>query len=333
MTEFDPQRGIDFPFADGVQSSMATGRAVFADAARATDPELAARTEATANWRKDYMAPVHDLVVSGLRAPGGTVRMSRDGLASLHDRFTFTRDGQPMGLTEAFATLTEPGFSTAEVVGRGRAVTELVVPYHGRQLSGADLRHQLDVWVAGDVVEPSFAEAIGLLISHPEWLDLTGEDFAVLGAGAEMGPLAQLLDWGATVWAVDLPRPEAWRRIIADAEVRAGRLRVPVPAGSIADIVAVTSRTTTADELNDIFREESETERYRGVLGVSDDPLVSSDVVGDGHGSLVDLTMTSVTDGDLVKVMAWYDNEWGYARQMVRGALSSVGDRADATAS
>jgi len=108
-------------------------------------------------------------------------------------------------------------------------------------------------------------------------------------------------------------------------------LRVPVAAGSIADIVAVTSRDTSAEELNQIFREESESDRYRGVLGVSDDPLVSSDIAGDGHGSLVDLTMTAVTDGDLVKVMAWYDNEWGYAKQMVRHALRAVGDRAGAS--
>jgi len=107
-------------------------------------------------------------------------------------------------------------------------------------------------------------------------------------------------------------------------------LRVPVPAGSIADIVAVTSRDTSVDELNQMFREESESDRYRGVLGVSDDPLVSSDIVGDGHGSLVDLTMTTVTDGDLVKVMAWYDNEWGYAKQMVRHAVRQVGDRTGA---
>jgi hypothetical protein len=229
MTGFDPQRGIDFPFVDGHQSSMGTGRSVFVDAASRTDPVLAERTAATQNWRKEYMRPVRDLVVSGLRAPGGSVQMSRDGLASLHERFTFTRDGRQMGLAEAFATFTEPRFTTAEVVGTGRAVTELVIPYHGRNLSGADLRHQLDVWVADGIVEPSFAHALEWLIAHPEKLDLTGEDFAVLGAGAEMGPVSCLLDWGATVWALDLPRPELWRRLIATAEARAGRLKVPVP--------------------------------------------------------------------------------------------------------
>ncbi len=228
--EFDPQRGIDFPVVDGAQSSMTTGRDVFADAARDVDPELAGRITACRTWRTDYMGPVRDLVVSGLRAPGGSISMSRAGLASLHRRFTFTRDGRTQPLDEAFAELAEPQFATAQVIGSARPVTELAIPYHGRSLRGADLRHRLDVWVAEGIVEPSFAQALERVQAHPEWLDLTGVDIAVLGAGAEMGPRAALLDWGATVWAVDLPRPELWRRLIADAQGRAGRLRVPVPA-------------------------------------------------------------------------------------------------------
>lgn len=107
-------------------------------------------------------------------------------------------------------------------------------------------------------------------------------------------------------------------------------LRVPVPVGSIADIVAVAERETTVEELAAIFRDEAGSERYRDILGVTDDPLVSSDVIGDGHGSLVDLTMMTVTGGELVKVMAWYDNEWGYAKQMVRHAARMVGEPAGA---
>lgn len=232
MTEFDPQRGIDFPVLDGRQSSMATGRAVFVEAARTTDPALAAGIEATQDWHKDYMAPVRDFVVSGLQAQDGSVAMSRNGLASLHRMFTFTRDGASRTIAQAFATLTQPRFATAEVVGTGRPTTQLAIPYHGRRLTGVDLRHQLDLWVATGVVEPSFAVALDLVATHPEWLDLTGWSFAVLGAGAQMGPTAALLDWGATVWAVDLPRPDLWRRVIADAQARAGRLCVPVPAGT-----------------------------------------------------------------------------------------------------
>jgi glyceraldehyde 3-phosphate dehydrogenase len=99
-------------------------------------------------------------------------------------------------------------------------------------------------------------------------------------------------------------------------------IRAPIPVGSIADITFVTSRTTTADEVNQVLTEEAGTQRYRGVLGVSHDPLVSSDVIGDPRASIVDLELTRVVDGDLVKVMSWYDNEYGYANQMFREAVS-----------
>jgi glyceraldehyde 3-phosphate dehydrogenase len=99
-------------------------------------------------------------------------------------------------------------------------------------------------------------------------------------------------------------------------------IRAPIPVGSIADITFVTSRSTTADEVNQILTDEAASERYAGVLGVSRDPLVSSDIVGDPRASIVDLELTKVIDGDLVKVMSWYDNEWGYANQLLREALS-----------
>ncbi len=99
-------------------------------------------------------------------------------------------------------------------------------------------------------------------------------------------------------------------------------IRAPIPVGSIADIVILTKRATSAAEVNNIFREEAESDRYRGVLGVTDEPLVSSDIVQDSRASIIDLEMTQVVDGDLLKVMSWYDNEWGYANQMVRQAAS-----------
>lgn len=98
-------------------------------------------------------------------------------------------------------------------------------------------------------------------------------------------------------------------------------IRGPVPVGSIADMVFVTERDVTVQEVNNIFEEEAETNKYRGVLGVTHDPIVSSDIIGDSHASLVDLGMTTVVDGDLVKIMSWYDNEWGYSSQMVREAV------------
>ena len=98
-------------------------------------------------------------------------------------------------------------------------------------------------------------------------------------------------------------------------------VRVPVVIGSLAHIVFLTSRRTTAEEVNTILTEEANSERYRGVLGVTDEPLVSSDIIQDPRASVVDLELTQVVDGNLVKVMSWYDNEWGYTSQMIREAV------------
>lgn len=101
-------------------------------------------------------------------------------------------------------------------------------------------------------------------------------------------------------------------------------VRTPVPCGSIADIVIVAERETTAEEVNGILVEEAGSERYAKILGVTEEPLVSSDIIQDDRASIVDLSMTQVIDGDLIKVMSWYDNEWGYASQMVREALAET---------
>ncbi|HYG40863.1 MAG TPA: type I glyceraldehyde-3-phosphate dehydrogenase [Cytophagales bacterium] len=95
-------------------------------------------------------------------------------------------------------------------------------------------------------------------------------------------------------------------------------IRTPVPVGSISDITFVASKNTSADEINAILIEESKTGRYKNVLAVSDEPLVSSDIIQSPFASVVDLEMTRVVDGDLVKIMAWYDNEWGFTNQMIR---------------
>ena len=98
-------------------------------------------------------------------------------------------------------------------------------------------------------------------------------------------------------------------------------VRVPVMCGSIADMVFLTEKPTTVEALSGILTQESESERYRGILGVTEEPLVSSDIIKDPRASIVDLSMTQVIDGDMVKIMSWYDNEWGYAQQMIRAAL------------
>ncbi len=98
-------------------------------------------------------------------------------------------------------------------------------------------------------------------------------------------------------------------------------VRGPIPVGSIADMIFLTERETSVEEVNAVFREEAASERYQGVLGATDAPIVSADIIQDPHASLVDLGMTQVVDGDLVKVMSWYDNEWGFTSQMIREGL------------
>jgi glyceraldehyde 3-phosphate dehydrogenase len=95
-------------------------------------------------------------------------------------------------------------------------------------------------------------------------------------------------------------------------------IRTPVPVGSISDITFVTGRKTSAEEINNILLDESKTDRYKLVLAVSNEPLVSSDLVQSSFASIVDLEMTRVVDGDLVKILAWYDNECGFTNQMIR---------------
>ncbi|WP_232829261.1 type I glyceraldehyde-3-phosphate dehydrogenase [Aureibaculum luteum] len=98
-------------------------------------------------------------------------------------------------------------------------------------------------------------------------------------------------------------------------------LRVPIPVGSISDLTFVTERPVTIEEVNSIFEEEAKSERYKNILSTTTEPLVSSDIVKNPHASTVDLSMTRVVDGDLLKVMTWYDNEWGFTNQMIRQIL------------
>lgn len=115
---------------------------------------------------------------------------------------------------------------------------------------------------------------------------------------------------------------KATTKILTQLEGRFDGLavRTPVLVGSLADITFVAERRTTVEEIADIFHEEAATERYRGILGVTEDPVVSSDIIQDARAAVVDLGLTKIVAGDLVKLMVWYDNEWGYAAQMVREA-------------
>ncbi len=158
--------------------------------------------------------------------------------------------------------------------------------------------------------------------------------------GIEKAMLTTVHGYTATQRLVDGPDGKDWRRGRAAAhnivpsttgaaisvaravESLAGKfdgiaMRVPVIAGSLSDITFVAKRAVTPEEINSILKTASARPEWKDILKVSEDELVSSDIVGEPYGAIVDLSLTRVVDGNLVKVLSWYDNEWGYVHTLV----------------
>ncbi len=94
-------------------------------------------------------------------------------------------------------------------------------------------------------------------------------------------------------------------------------IRVPTPVVSISDVTVLLSRDTTVEKINAVFKKAAAEPYYQGILGVSEEPLVSRDYIGNSHSGVVDLLLTKVVGGNLAKIMVWYDNEWGYSNRLV----------------
>jgi hypothetical protein len=222
--------GVTFPAsADGHRSTTALGKAVVADALRRVDLAGAAAAEHETNWRGRYQVHFRQLLEAGLPSRDAAVSVAHDGLESLHGRMRVAAaDGTESGLDTLLTEPAQRSFATATVAGAGAAETGLALPYQGQLLRGGDLARRLETWVSAGVLEPSCAEAVKSVADHPEWLRLPGRTVVTLGAGAEVGPLATLLSWGARVAAVDLPDPRVWQRVLDTARRSAGTLLVPV---------------------------------------------------------------------------------------------------------
>ena len=122
--------------------------------------------------------------------------------------------------------------------GSGQRARSLAIPYRGEVLSDDAFRGQLERWQEAGVIEESTATALGAVISNPDWLDLSDRRFAVLGAASEMGPFGSLCSWGATVMAIDLPRPRLWNQILGTARAGSGTVLVPVKRNADGDIAS-----------------------------------------------------------------------------------------------
>lgn len=236
---------VDFPRAGDQRPTTPVVTAVLADAVRTAAPNLARDVETSTNWRSDYVAAVRNLTIASGESPDVAQTIAEQGLESAYRHFVHTLpDGteEPLAAWDfeasvSAAKLARPADDTRVVRGENTPVTQLEVPYRGKKLSGQELERQLDAWAARNVIEPSAATAVKRVINNPEWLSLPGHTVAMVGAGAEMGPLEMLLKWGATVLAVDIPRVSD--RLEQFARAGAGELRLPVaPDGSVGgDIV------------------------------------------------------------------------------------------------
>jgi hypothetical protein len=227
--------GVVFPeTAEGVRSTSATGRAVVADALRGVDPVGARAAEQETNWRRGYVIHFRRLVEAGLTSGEAARRIAADGVASMHDRMRVLVDGHEIGVDEALRESVSPtdALGTEVITGDGTAERELILPYRGQRLRGDDLSRRLDGWVEEGVIEASVAIAVRDVMANPDWLDLSDLRIVAFGAGAEMGPVQAVLRWGGDVVGVDLPRPNIWNRLTETARRYAGRLHVPVRAGS-----------------------------------------------------------------------------------------------------
>ena len=236
MSEQSRDLGVAFPLEEsGRASTLRVNQAVFADSARAVSPALASTIEGAPDWRSTYAHHIRSLLELGMESTDNAVTISADGLSSLLARMRFRRPDGEGSIAQAMAEPRE-GLGTAVVRGAASAgAPSLRVPYHGRLLEGDALRRQLDDWVDRGIAEPSFGTAVAMVLDNPDWLDLREQSIAVLGAGSQMGPYAQLCDWGAQIWPVDLPRPDVWRRVLATASAGRGTVHVPVPVGSLFD--------------------------------------------------------------------------------------------------
>ncbi|PZA19038.1 hypothetical protein DMO24_22860, partial [Modestobacter versicolor] len=190
------QRGVVFPAGpDGRRSTAAVGRAVVADALRPVDRPGALAAEQETNWRTGYLAHVRRTVEAGLASREAALQVAGAGLDSLHSRMRVAGPDADAPLDVLRTRPAARALRTVELAGEAEPERELSVPYRGQRLRGDALHRRLVAWVDAGVVEPSCADAVRTVADHPEWLALPDRTVAVLGAGAEMGPLTALLRW------------------------------------------------------------------------------------------------------------------------------------------
>lgn len=222
--------GMVFPAEEGgARSTTRAATRIVAAALHELDPRLGDAARRERRWRDNYPAHFGALVRHGLPSAERAIASSRAGLKAAWETIQWSDADGCRPLATAWGEVRQAPLATVTVAGRGEARPRpWQLPYRGRLLAGDDLRRQLDDWLARHIIEPSAAEALTRCVENPDWFDLSDRCVALLGAGAEIGPLTLLAHWRANILAVDVARPDVWRRVIGTVHAGNATLHAPL---------------------------------------------------------------------------------------------------------
>mmetsp|Transcript_25612 Transcript_25612/g.60364 ORF Transcript_25612/g.60364 Transcript_25612/m.60364 type:complete len:760 (+) Transcript_25612:121-2400(+) len=227
-----PPRGIVFPLEAGktTRSSTPVNKEILASAVGAMSPTKAEKIRSAKGYRFTYVKHLTGLVEEQCKSPEACLKIAQAGLDKAYDTFEFVApDGSAVSVREAMSMKNSEKFFTGFVQGQGSKQDSVMeVPYKGKILKGQALKDKVKEWVDYGTIEPSAGEAIIGCVDNPNWCDLSDKYFVLLGAGSAMGPLLVLLAMGANVIAVDLDRPNIWKRLIGLATKSSGTMTFPL---------------------------------------------------------------------------------------------------------
>jgi len=226
-----PPRGLCWPVdSKGQRSSTEVNKAIVAAAVGAVNSDKAQAILKCKSWRFSYGKHLRALVEEQCKSPEAALKIAEAGLAKAYELFEFIdADGSAVSFEEAMNAKNTDKFCTGFVQGTGTKRTEkLEVPYKGEILSGQRLKDQIQAWVDYGTIEPSCGDAMIKCVDNPKWLDVSNRYFVLLGAGSAMGPLHVLMALGANIIAIDLDRPNIWKRLIGIARASSGSITFPL---------------------------------------------------------------------------------------------------------
>lgn len=245
-----PLEGLVWPVTNPKtqeRSTSRTNKTIWVQSVEGVDAAAATAAKKEKNWRYGYVAHVETHVRLSLADTTNALAIAEAGLGAAHEAFEFKRGSDTFSLRQAMEEISG-SFGTHKITGTAQRdpKASLAIPYGGRRgrpyyegleqrndlIEGKALLAQINVWVEDGVIEPDCGEALRLCATKKAWLDLSEHYFILLGATSAMGPIKFLLSLGANVIAIDLDRPQIWKKLFQMARESCGTLIFPVREGT-----------------------------------------------------------------------------------------------------